>query len=149
MVAALVGVELASGSVSRLLQAALSHLLSHDLLVSAFHSRVAPLSDQMMKMSVMRYAKSRIYLLGTILTALCLSGVDPFEPESDGIYEMKLLTHPPIATNIRDFGTPIFDFEIKPRKLNISTKANNNIGDINAPDFEPGSDSIMKYYCGG
>ena len=100
-------------------------------------------------MSVMRYAKSRNHLLGTILTALCLSGADPFEPDSDGIYEMKLPTHPPIATNIHDFGTPTFDFGIKPRKLNISTEANNNVGDVDAPDFEPGSDSIMKCYCGG
>lgn len=104
---------------------------------------------QMIKMSVMRYAKSRNRLPGTILTAFWLSGADPFEPDSDGIYEMKLPTHPPIATNIRDFGTPTFDFGIKPRKLNISTEANNSIGDVDAPDFEPGSDSIMTCYCGG
>ena len=62
---------------------------------------------------------------------------------------MKLLTHPPIATNIHDFGTPTFDFGIKPRKLNISTKAHNNVGDVDTPDFEPGSDSIIECYCGG
>ena len=95
----------------------------------------------------MRYAKNRNHLLGTIL-ALCLLGVDPFEPDSDEIYEMKLQTHPPIAINIQDFGTSTFDFGIKPRKLNISSEANNNLG-VDVPDFEPGSDSIMKYYCGG
>jgi len=98
----------------------------------------------MIKMSVMRYAKSRNHLLGTIL-ALC---ADPFKPDSDEIYEMKLQTHPPIATNIQDFGTPTFDFRIKPRKLNISSEANNNLG-VDTPDFKPGSDSIMKCYCGG
>jgi hypothetical protein len=90
LVAELVGVELASGFVLKWPQAVLSHLLSHDLLALAFHSRVAPL---LIKMSVMRYAKSRNCLQGTMLTAFCLSGADPFEPDSDGIYEMKLLTY--------------------------------------------------------
>ena len=86
-------------------------------------------------MSVMRYANSRTCLLGMILTVFCLLGADPFEPDSDGIYEMKLPAHPPMATNICDFVTPPFDFGIKPRKLK--------------PDFEPSSDSIMTCYLWG